>query len=119
MTIDDWRSGYAGSLGVFLNGHAITEPGPRGETIVDRDFLLLFNAHSEPVEFTLPAPEAASGWQIVVDTASQQPIAPANGRNGSAGFASPPAAEQLAGRTVIVADRAIMVLRAVEAAAVS
>jgi len=109
----------AGSLGVFLNGHAITEPGPRGETIVDRDFLLLFNAHSEPVEFTLPAPEAASGWQIVVDTASQQPIAPANGRNGSAGFASPPAAEQLAGRTVLVADRAIMVLRAVEAAAVS
>jgi glycogen operon protein len=115
MTIDDWRSGYAGSLGVFLNGHAITEPGPRGETIVDRDFLLLFNAHSEPVEFTLPADDLAPGWQIVVDTASSEAIAPASGRNGSAAFAISDAAVQPAGGTVLVADRAIIVLRAVEA----
>ncbi len=115
MTIDDWRSGYAGSLGVFLNGHAITEPGPRGETIVDRAFLLLFNAHREPVEFTLPADDLAPGWQIVVDTASPEAIAPSNGRNGSAGFAISEAAVQPAGGTVLVADRAIIVLQAAEA----
>ena len=69
MTIDDWRSGFARSLGVFLNGHAITEPGPRGEQITDCDFLLLFNAHSEPVAFTLPGADLGPCWQVVVDTA--------------------------------------------------
>ena len=40
-------TGYAKSLEVFLNGDAITEPGPRGERIRDDSFLLLFNAHHE------------------------------------------------------------------------
>ena len=33
MTDGDWQTGYARSLAVFLNGDAITEPGPRGETV--------------------------------------------------------------------------------------
>src|SRR5215469_12350 len=70
MTVADWRSGYARSLGVFLNGSAITEPGSRGEAITDTDFLLLFNANYESVAFTLPGPELAAGWQVVVDTTS-------------------------------------------------
>ena len=39
MTDDDWEVGYARSLAVFLNGDAITAPGPRGERIVDDSFL--------------------------------------------------------------------------------
>ena len=42
---------------VFLNGDAITEPGPRGEPVRDDTFLILLSAHSEPVTFTLPAAE--------------------------------------------------------------
>jgi glycogen operon protein len=66
---NDWRAGDAKSLGVFLNGEAISEPDPRGERIGDARFLLLFNAQAEPVRFTLP--EAAFGpeWEIVIDTA--------------------------------------------------
>src|SRR6202012_4688234 len=43
MTDNDWQTGYARSLTVFLNGEAITEPGPRGDTVRDDSFLLLFN----------------------------------------------------------------------------
>ncbi len=54
MTGSDWNSGYAKALAVCLNGDAITEPGPRGERITDADFILLINAHSDAVTFSLP-----------------------------------------------------------------
>jgi len=110
MTIDDWRSGFARSLGVFLNGHAITEPGPRGEAIVDCDFLLLFNAHSEPVAFTLPGPELAKSWQVVVDTARPEAVPGSAARNDGLQAAGDPA--QPAGASLTVADRALVVLQA-------
>ena len=56
---------------MFLNGEAISEPDPRGETITDARFLLLFNAHSHPRTFTLPEARLATGWQVVIDTAQQ------------------------------------------------
>jgi isoamylase len=105
MTGSDWGSGYARSMGVFLNGSAITEPGPRGEEITDCHFLLLFNAHSEPVEFTLPGPELAAGWQVVVDTGRA-----AGADADDAGLA--PAAATDPGATLLVRDRAIVVLQA-------
>ena len=68
MSDDDWRRADARSIGVLLNGRAITEPGSRGETIVDQSFLLLFNAGNDQIAFTLCPPVAAANWQIVVDT---------------------------------------------------
>jgi glycogen operon protein len=70
MTGSDWSTRYARSLGVFLNGHAISEPGPRGEVVVDDDFLLLVNAHSEPVTFRLPGARFAARWEVVVSSAA-------------------------------------------------
>ncbi len=61
---------------MLLNGNAITEPGPRGETITDQSFLLLFNAGDQPVSFTLPGPEAAPGWQVAADTADAGLVPP-------------------------------------------
>src|SRR6266699_2733433 len=54
MTDADWGASYAKSLAAFLNGDAISEPDPRGGKITDASFLLLFNAHSKPLTFTLP-----------------------------------------------------------------
>jgi isoamylase len=70
MTDNDWHTGYARSLGVFLNGDAITEPGPRGDALRDRSFLLLFNAHREPVTFVLPGRRFGDAWHLLVDTAA-------------------------------------------------
>ena len=39
MTEEDWQTGFAKSLGVFLNGDGIDTPGPRGERIVDDSVL--------------------------------------------------------------------------------
>jgi isoamylase len=93
MTDRDWQAGYSRSLGVFLNGSAITEPGPRGESVQDQDFLLLVNAHSAPVWFTLPDASFGASWDVVVDTAGTGIKAVARGAR------------------IEVADRAMMVLR--------
>ncbi|MEV6859526.1 glycogen debranching protein GlgX [Streptosporangium subroseum] len=71
MSASDWHTGYAKSLVVFLNGNAITEPGPRGEQIVDDSFLLLINAHHEDMTFTLPEAKYGKKWQMVLDTADE------------------------------------------------
>src|SRR4051812_6829227 len=70
MTEEDWDSGFAKSVTVFLNGDGIREPDLRGEPIVDDSFFLLFNAHSEPLEFTLPDLGAGERWEVAVDTAA-------------------------------------------------
>jgi isoamylase len=69
MEDQDWEAGFARSLGVFLNGDAISEPGRRGEKLTDDSFLLLFNAHYEDLEFQIPPESFAPGWSTVLDTA--------------------------------------------------
>ena len=92
----DWKTGYAKALGVFLNGDAISEPDPRGERVRDDSFLLLFSADSQPCRFTLPGPQFGGSWAAVLDTGA----AP-----GGA------AREYGAGAEVLVAPRAMVVLR--------
>jgi isoamylase len=70
MTQQDWRAGYAQSLAALLNGEAISEPDPRGGRVVDAKFLLMFNAHSEAITFTLPDASLAPGWELVIDTST-------------------------------------------------
>ncbi|MGQ0732694.1 MAG: glycogen debranching protein GlgX [Acidobacteriota bacterium] len=68
MSQQDWSVGFAKSLTVFLNGQAIPSLGPTGEPIVDDTFLLCFNAHYEPMRFTLPDAAYGPRWQRVIDT---------------------------------------------------
>jgi glycogen operon protein len=68
MTDEDWDSGSAKSLTVFLNGDGIREPDARGEPVRDDSFFLLFNGFYEPLEFTLPVLDAAERWKVVIDT---------------------------------------------------
>jgi isoamylase len=68
MDDQDWETGYAKSIQVFLNGEAIPSPGPRGEQVVDDSFLLLFNASEEDIDFTLPASKYGEAWQRELDT---------------------------------------------------
>ncbi len=69
MSEADWASGFAKSVGVFLNGQAISEPDRQGRRVVDDSFLLLFNAHYESLDFTAP-PDFGEVWRPVVDTAA-------------------------------------------------
>src|SRR5262249_31868391 len=60
MADQDWRTPYARAMMVFLNGNAITEPGPRGEPVSDDTFLILLSANQDPVTFTLPRPRSGT-----------------------------------------------------------
>ncbi len=68
MSDEDWRAGFAKSLGVFLNGDAIPTPNERGERVVDQSFYMMFNAHHEPLEFTLPEGKWGSRWTQLLNT---------------------------------------------------
>ncbi len=68
MTQRDWTSPDTKTLGVFLNGQEIHERTDHGEEITDDSFLLLFNAHYEPVEFTLPARRIGARWEVELAT---------------------------------------------------
>jgi glycogen operon protein len=60
---------------MFLNGHAILDPGPRGEAIEDESFVLLFNAHAEDRTFKLPRRRWGARWELELCTVD--PEAPA------------------------------------------
>ena len=68
MGDDDWDEGAARSVGIFLNGDAITDRDRRGQRVTDDSFLLLFNAHAEPVDWTLPK-QWGQWWELVTETA--------------------------------------------------
>ena len=72
MTEEDWETDFVRSVGIFLNGAGIRGRDPRGQRIVDNNFLLFFNAHSEAVEFSVPGEEYGRDWEAVVDTAQAQ-----------------------------------------------
>ena len=68
MNDQDWSVVATRSLMVFLNGRGITEPGRRGEQILDDSFLLCIHAGAEPLEFTVPDVRWGSDWKVEVDT---------------------------------------------------
>ncbi|MCS5479328.1 glycogen debranching protein GlgX [Corynebacterium sp. YIM 101645] len=68
MTQDDWDFAFGKALMVYLNGNAISEPDSRGQKITDDSFILMFNAHYEEIEFTLPPRAFGVRWQLLVDT---------------------------------------------------
>ena len=68
MTEADWTNPGTRCFGLRLAGDAINEAGPRGELILDDTFLMLLNAHDEPLPFVLPAHRAGVRWQAVLDT---------------------------------------------------
>jgi glycogen operon protein len=100
MSEEDWRVGFAKSLGVFLNGEAIARPDLEGERVVDDSFYIIFNAHHEPLDFTLPDGQFARAWVEVLDT--NDPPRKRDRRHRE---------EQAAGTQIKVAARSLVMLR--------
>jgi glycogen operon protein len=70
MSDDAWRRGYAKSLAIYLDGRGIPTTDERGERVLDDSFLVLFNAHSEPVQFTMPQDLLGLEWEIMLYSAT-------------------------------------------------
>jgi glycogen operon protein len=120
MTDDDWRTPHARAMAVFLNGDAITEPGPRGEPLRDDSFLILFSAQGEPVRFTLPEAKFGRRWSLVLDTSAAETAGAAGtagtaagGTAGAAGTAAGGGEREdlLPGDELVLAARSLVLLR--------
>ncbi|QYH19510.1 glycogen debranching protein GlgX [Corynebacterium aquatimens] len=68
MTQSDWDYAFGKALMVYLNGDAITEEDRRGRKVSDDSFVLMFNAHFEDIEFTVPPKQFGGAWEILIDT---------------------------------------------------
>ncbi len=68
MTVGDWQRDDGRTVGLFLNGQQIARRDRQGRRVVDDSFLLLFNAHHEDVEFTLPARRFGLRWELELTT---------------------------------------------------
>ena len=101
MTPEDWDFEFCKALMVYLNGNAITETTARGERITDDSFIMIFNAHHEDIEFTLPKKDLGASWRLIVDTSD------------SGGY---PDEEKLiaAEGTIMVQPRSTLILRQTE-----
>jgi isoamylase len=100
MSDEDWESGFGRSVSVYLNGLGIPGLDARGHRVTGDSFVLCFNAHDQPIDFTLPPEEFGPLWVPVIDTAELK----------TTGDERSPIA---AGATVQVGARAMVVLEAV------
>ncbi|HEX2057277.1 MAG TPA: glycogen debranching protein GlgX [Actinomycetota bacterium] len=103
MGQEEWTAGFAKSIGVFLNGQEIPTRGPKGQRIVDDSFLLLFNAHSDAIDFTLPPREWGDRWSAELDTA--EPLG-----------TPPPAVYEAGGKITVTGLSLVILQRADESA---
>jgi glycogen operon protein len=82
MADENWREGFARTIGVYLDGGSIAARTARGEPIIDDRFFILCNAHHERIDFTVPHGDWARLWHLVLDTARSQVDAAARYRPG-------------------------------------
>jgi glycogen operon protein len=96
MTDEAWNADFVRSIGMLLAGDAIEEVDERGELITGDTLLILLNAHSDKVPFTLPPIEGDGQWRRIIDTG--EPF------GGEFGF-KPGGRFPLRGRSVVVFKR--------------
>jgi glycogen operon protein len=86
MTEDDWRDPHRRTLGVLLDRTGVDLLYRREDDLeLGHSFLLLFNAASEPIEFSVPQPISSEIWEVVLDTREDAATVPTDGyRRGHA-----------------------------------
>ncbi|PYK75704.1 MAG: glycogen debranching enzyme GlgX, partial [Verrucomicrobia bacterium] len=67
MSEEEWASPFVRCIGMLLSGDTSDVLTFEGEPVRDDTFLLLINAHYEPIPFVLPGQENLE-WQLVLDT---------------------------------------------------
>src|SRR5204863_8532014 len=71
MSEEEWGSPFVRCLGMLVSGDAPDLIDEQGEPLRDDTFLLLINAHHEPIPFLLPGEEHLE-WELILDTTSEQ-----------------------------------------------
>jgi isoamylase len=105
MSEEDWKAGFAKSLGVFLNGDAIASTDMYGDRVTDDSFYFIFNAHHELLQFTMPDASFGQNWLKLIDT--NEPPRRRDRRKGQQEIA--------AGGKIDAAARSLILLQKIEA----
>ncbi|MDD5250322.1 MAG: glycogen debranching protein GlgX [Rhodocyclaceae bacterium] len=95
MSDQKWTDSFARCLGMGLAGSGLEERDGRGRRLRDENFLLLFNAHHEPVPFLLPGADAARVWEVLFDTALSTAVGAGGSHQGGEDY-------PLAGRSMVL-----------------
>ncbi len=98
MSEEDWAQSFVKSFMVFFNGEQLPTTDGHGRRVKDHSFLLLFNAHTDVVEFTLPQRAWGAAWTSAIDTAADEPF-------GTAGRSEAGAAVQRPALSLLVLER--------------
>ncbi len=97
MTVEDWHDHGLHALGVFVSGEPLRAPGPRGEVLRDRSFMIWLNAEADDLEVTLPENPWVHLGEVVLSTDP----------------AFPDGTQVKAGERLTLAGRSVLVLRQV------
>ncbi len=74
MSDDDWHLPFVKAMAVLLDGGTIRSRGEHGEPLRDDDFLLLFNAHHEPLRFALPKRLGTARVELSTEAGAREAI---------------------------------------------
>jgi glycogen operon protein len=97
MTMANWADEGALALALYLDGSDAPDRAEDGSPMLDDDFLALFNAWWQPLDFSIPETRDGMAWRAEID--SYDPAATAS------------ASELHAGDQVTVGPRSVLVLR--------
>ncbi|PYK91199.1 MAG: glycogen debranching enzyme GlgX [Verrucomicrobia bacterium] len=70
MSDEEWNSPFVRCLGMLISGDAVDLVDAQGEPMRDDTFLLLINAHQEPIPFVLPGEEHLE-WEQILETTNE------------------------------------------------
>src|SRR5437588_1941243 len=70
MSDEEWSSPFVRCLGMLISGDAVDLLDAHGEPVRDDTFLLLINAHHEPIPFVLPGEEHLE-WEQILETTNE------------------------------------------------
>ncbi len=68
MSSADWDDDGSRTVGMFLNGAPLRYPGPRGEQVRDKSFMIWLNAGADDVKLTLPDNQWVHHGEVVLST---------------------------------------------------
>ncbi|RYC14669.1 glycogen debranching enzyme GlgX [Nocardioides zhouii] len=74
MSTSDWNDDSGRIVGMFLNGAPLRYPGPRGEQVRDKSFMIWLNAGPDDAKLTLPDNQWVHHGEVVLSTNAELAI---------------------------------------------
>jgi glycogen operon protein len=84
MEDDDWQTGFAKSLAVFLFGGGLSAVDHLNRPVTDDSFYIIFNAAENSIDYKLPVEKFGRQWSKIWDTADPEACTGEKGQTYSA-----------------------------------